>query len=270
MPIELESPINRITEKEFHELDFRIMRIAFDIHNDLGRFYDEKIYQAELERRCSKAGIETTREFQIKLIHKDYTKPLFIDLLLNKGTVYELKTMKSIVDPNRIQTLNYLYATDTQHGKLMNFRPKSVEHEFVSTQLNHSKRRNIEVHDPAWAKTCYTEKLRHLVIDLLYDWGAFFDTDIYLDALCHFLGGKEKVLRKISIKSGDVTLGTQTIPLLTEDHAFCLTSVSKDIPAYKKHLARFLKHAQLEALHWVNLNRSSIGFTSLSNESFCP
>jgi len=34
MPIELQHPIQQISEKEFHELDYEIMRMAFATHSD--------------------------------------------------------------------------------------------------------------------------------------------------------------------------------------------------------------------------------------------
>lgn len=46
MPISINHLIKEFSEKEFHDLDYRIMNLAFQAHNDLGRFYDEKIYQA--------------------------------------------------------------------------------------------------------------------------------------------------------------------------------------------------------------------------------
>ena len=270
MPIELQHPIQQIPEKEFHELDYEIMRMAFDAHNDLGRFYDETIYQNELDRRCREAGIPSTKEFETKLIHKDFKKSLFLDLLVNSSSVYELKATKAIVEPNRIQALNYLFTTNTQNGKLINFRPPSVEHEFVSTNLTHEKRKSFSIDDRDLERGNSTNQIREILSDLLNDWGAFFDTDIYLDALCHFLGGKESVIRPIAIHSKNILLGQQPMPHLSDTEGFCLTSLTKNIPAYKNHLTRFLKHTGLESIHWINFNHSKIQFSSLKKKSFCP
>ena len=87
MPILLQTPTNRIPEQEFHDLDYEIMKQVFSIHNDFGRFYDENIYQAELQRRCNHAGMNAIREFEITLAHKGYEKSLFIDLLINHSVV---------------------------------------------------------------------------------------------------------------------------------------------------------------------------------------
>jgi GxxExxY protein len=270
MPIFLQHPIQQISDKSFHELDYEIMKVIFQIHNDLGRFYDEGIYQAELQRRCKSCGIGTTREFEIKLIHESFEKTLFIDFVIANSTVYELKATKTLVSPNRTQTLNYLFATNTQHGKLANFGTKSVEHEFVSTQLNHDKRKAFFIDERAWSTNSLTEQLRDILIDLLKQWGTFFDTGIYLDGLCHFLGGKELIIRDTIIYNENTKLGTQKIPHLSDQQAFCLTSVSNNISAYKRHLIRFVKHTKLDYLHCINFNNANIQFTSLKRESFCP
>ena len=270
MPIHLQHPIQQIPEKDFHELDYEVMRMAFATHSTLGRFYDERIYQTELERQCRTAGIAITKEFEIKLIHNGFKKPLFIDLLINRSSVYELKATQAIAEPNRMQTLNYLFATNTQHGKLINFRPKSVQHEFVSTQLDTDKRHAIKIVDKCWVKTNQSDNLRALTTDLLKDWGAFFDTDIYFDAICHLLGGKDSILRNIDITNKNTLLGRQKAPHLSDSEIFSLTSVTKNIDAYQNHLIRFLKHTSVDSIHWINFNRSTINFTTLTRKLFCP
>lgn len=67
MPVQLKQPIQCITEQEFHDLDFQIMRWAFDAHNQLGRFYDEKIYQNELLNTCRDNGL--IAETELKNLH---------------------------------------------------------------------------------------------------------------------------------------------------------------------------------------------------------
>ena len=57
MPVELESTIRAISQDEFHRLDYIVTSCAFAVHNDYGRFWNEKIYQAELAFRCRQAGL---------------------------------------------------------------------------------------------------------------------------------------------------------------------------------------------------------------------
>lgn len=51
MPITTRIPLRRLTQEEFSEVAYEVMRHVFDIHNELGRFFDEKIYKRELAHR---------------------------------------------------------------------------------------------------------------------------------------------------------------------------------------------------------------------------
>ena len=269
MPIVLPHSIDALSERDFHKLDYSVMALAFEVHNQWGRFYDEQIYQNELEQRCLNKGLEIENELEIRLTHKDYSKSLFIDLLIN-GSVYELKTINSIQEPQRIQTLDYLFATNTRHGKIINFRPTSVEHEFVSTTLDHENRRLFRIQDSRW--NGYSEKarkLKSLMLDILNDWGAFFDTHLYMETLIHFLGGEQKVIRPIGIKNGNRQLGYQKLACLSDSEFFLITAAKNDTKRYETHLNRLLAHTPFEHLHWINLNRSTIQFATLEKKSFC-
>ena len=48
MPVTLAVPIRRLSQAEFGEFSYEVMRHVFAIHNDLGRFFDEAIYKSEL------------------------------------------------------------------------------------------------------------------------------------------------------------------------------------------------------------------------------
>ena len=62
MPVECSVEINPVGQERFHAIDRVVMRHAFDIHNTLGRFCDERIYQEELARRCRAGDFDVHRE----------------------------------------------------------------------------------------------------------------------------------------------------------------------------------------------------------------
>ena len=84
-----------------------------------------------------------------------------------------------------------------------------------------------------------------MVEDLVRDWGTFLDLNLYGDAIVHFRGGKENVVRRIEVFSGDTVLGGQNAHMLNDYVAYTLSAVTNDIPAYARHLCRFLRHSQL-------------------------
>jgi hypothetical protein len=58
MPVFINEKIERISQKEFHCIDEKIMKGVFYLHNDIGRFYDEKIYQNELNYIATQMGFQ--------------------------------------------------------------------------------------------------------------------------------------------------------------------------------------------------------------------
>ena len=48
MPVVIRAPLRPISQEEFGQVSFEVMRVVFEIHNELGRFFDEKIYKQEL------------------------------------------------------------------------------------------------------------------------------------------------------------------------------------------------------------------------------
>lgn len=270
MPIIPARPVSRISEEKFHELDFQIMKQAFGVHNRLGRFYNENIYKNALLEECLKAGMQAEAEFEVKLTHRNFSKSLFIDLLIEESTVYELKTVKAIHEANRIQAIDYLFLTNTKHGKLVNFRPPSVEHEFVSTSLSCQDRKAIAVKTDHWTEPTDTAShIKTLFLDILHDWGAFLNTAIYQEALYFFLGGENALIRPVEIWNRDHLVGHHKVPVINDTETFCLTSSTKDIFSLKAHLSRFLSNTRLETMYWINLNRFAVEFYTLENKSFC-
>lgn len=264
MPILLPETLLPLPEQEFQKLDYEIMAIAFEVHNQLGRLYDEQIYQNELREQCIRKGLKTADEYEIQLLHKDYKKPLYIDLLI-ENCVYELKTIQAIREPHRMQTLNYLFATNTRHGKIINFRPASVEHEFVSTTLDHVARKQFSIQTKTWTPSSKrAEQLGQLMMELLDDWGAFFDSHLYEEALVYLLGGNERVEQAVNIKNETRVLGKQKLNTLSDTEFFIITSARNHFQQHKSLLKRLLNHTPFKNLYWINLNHSEIEFSTLS------
>lgn len=266
MPVCVQQKIQAMTEQSFYDLDFKIMNWAFKILNQMGRFFDEKIYKNKLAEICRSNGVSADTEVAIELTHQNFSKTLYIDLLVQCGAVYELKTASSIISDHRIQTLDYLFLTNIQHGKIINFRTPSVTHEFVSTGLTSEKRKMFSIHESDQFKESSTaQKLKKAAIGLFNDWGLFLDTTLYKEALCHLIGNGTDLLGPVSVTTGETVLGRQNIPFISPRESFCVSSVTENPGSYREHLLRFLRHTDLRYLHWINLCRSDVYFTSLEN-----
>ena len=265
MPVKYQFEVRHISEQEFHELDYQLMGLAFSIHNEFGRLWSERIYQKELRRRCLEAGvIDVLIEAPIEISYKDFLKRYYVDLLVNHAIAYEVKVAKTLDSGHQKQLLNYLFLLGLQYGKLINFGAASVEHRFVSTTLTDQDRFNFSIKDSAWqnldADSCW---LKDLLIELLHDWGAFLSPSLFYDAIAHFRGGEENIMQNVEVVSGSHSLGRQKVYALNSDIAFKLTSITRNIHYYEKHLTRFLCHTRLKAFQWINFNHHHIEFKTL-------
>src|SRR5262245_18774383 len=146
MPIHVESQIYVYGQEEFHAIDWRIMRIVFDVHNEFGRFLDETLFKREIAARCVSLGIRPAQlEVRIRVVHESFIKDYFMDMLVAGGVLIEAKTVEQLTPAHRNQALNYLLLAGLHHGRLLNLRTERVQFEFVSTRLTHELRRQFSV-----------------------------------------------------------------------------------------------------------------------------
>src|SRR5437667_11223204 len=118
MPVTLRIPIRRLSQAEFGELAYSVMGCIFEIHHDLGRFFDEKIYKRELANRFADVQLE----FPIEVSHASFRKLQYIDVLVAGDGPFELKTIEAISPRHSAQLLHYMILAELCHGKLVNLR----------------------------------------------------------------------------------------------------------------------------------------------------
>jgi hypothetical protein len=84
MPIQVGAEIRRMEDEEFKARVYDVMRHVFDVHNELGRLFHEKIYQREVAFRARDAQ----REVPIEVRFDDFSKTYYLDLLIGGGGNY--------------------------------------------------------------------------------------------------------------------------------------------------------------------------------------
>lgn len=209
MPIEVNRPIQHFNEEQFKELDRRLLRVIFDVHNNFGRFLDEELYKREIAARIIERRIgRVDREVRITVSHESFQKVYRMDLLVASGLIIELKAAEVLNPAHQTQTYNYLFLSGIQHGLLVNMRPDQVQFDYASTKLTWETRYEFSVIDTDWQPLNSTgEWLKTKTVELLHDWGAFLEYPLYQAAITHFLGGKQNVVRPVNVMSGDRVLG---------------------------------------------------------------
>jgi GxxExxY protein len=102
MPIKTRIPIRPISQPEFRDVSFEVMRHVFAIHNELGRFFDEKIYKRELAHRLPGVHLEEPVDVTFDSFQKKY----FIDVLVGDGALFEFKAAETLAGRHRAQLLH--------------------------------------------------------------------------------------------------------------------------------------------------------------------
>lgn len=136
MPICLPAGLRRLSDPEFKQVAYEVMQLVFAVHHELGWLFDESVYQAALAQRIR----DSEREVPIEVSFETFRKLYYLDLVVAHGAVFEFKAAETIVDRHRAQLLNYLMLAELPHGKLVNFRGETVQHEFVNATLGRIER----------------------------------------------------------------------------------------------------------------------------------
>lgn len=264
MAVSVDMELVRVSQEEFGAIAYRVMREVFAVHGELGRLFDEKVYQRALAARVE----DLKSEVRIDVMHRDFCKSYFMDAVVARSAVFELKAVESLSSRHRSQLLNYLLLTELQHGKLVNFGTERIEHEFVNATLTLADRRHFAVDDSGW---CATEGFgtseKSLACELLQDWGTGLARALYEEALVHFLGGHEQVLREIDVCMRDFPVAKQTVALCAPRTAIRLTTFENDDKAFAQHLISFLNSTKLDAIQWINIARNQLTFRTLHSSA---
>ena len=259
MSIVVHADIHPLDQAEFGRIAYRVMDRVFAVHNEMGRYFDEAIYRDAVARRVPNSQTEVLIEVRFD----DFVKKYYMDLLVDAGAVFELKTVRALGAAHRSQLLNYLLLTGQSHGKLINLHPELVEHEFVNTRLTRADLTAFRVVDHGWK----AGDLKTWLVSLLRDVGAGLDVFLYEAAVTHYCGGEEAVVREIEIFDDGRTLGSQKVRLAAPGWAVKVTAIDESgVCHFEGHTRRFLDHTKLKGFHWINVTREVVSFKSIEKD----
>lgn len=112
----------------FDDCTGQIIGLAFDAHNELGSGFQEVVYQRALALELTAAGLEFTREADIRIYYKGkHIDTRRVDFVIG-DCIVEIKARKELLPEDYIQTLNYLKASGYRVALLINFGGQRVEH----------------------------------------------------------------------------------------------------------------------------------------------
>jgi len=99
-----------------------IIGSSFKVHKVLGSGFLEKVYENALRIDLVKLGLRVKQQEPIKVWYEgqvvgDYCA----DLLVEERIIVELKAVQALTKEHEVQLVNYLSATKTDIGLLINF-----------------------------------------------------------------------------------------------------------------------------------------------------
>lgn len=104
------------------ELTKSIIGIYYNVYNELGYGFLEKVYHRAMIIELNKNGYEVEHQKKIEVFYKNEVVGIYIpDLIINKSVILELKCVEYLIEAHENQLINYLKATDCEVGLVLNF-----------------------------------------------------------------------------------------------------------------------------------------------------
>lgn len=111
-----------------------IIGAFFDVYNELGFGFLEKVYKLALERELIARGRTVGREVSVPIYYKgEILTRHRTDLMVDKRVVVEVKSTYVLPPMTRRQTLDYLSATRIQVALILHFGPEAKFYRLVNS-----------------------------------------------------------------------------------------------------------------------------------------
>jgi len=102
-----------------------ILKTFYEVYNELGYGFLERVYQNALYIELKSKGLDVIPLKKIKVYYKgNVVGDYYADLIVENIIILELKAVEYIVEQFENQLLNYLRGTDCEVGLLLNFGKK--------------------------------------------------------------------------------------------------------------------------------------------------
>jgi GxxExxY protein len=106
------------------ELTSAIIKAFYDVYNELGYGFLEKVYENALLLELRERGHQVVQQAPLSITyHGVKVGEYHVDLLVNDCVILELKAADSLAPEHEAQLLNYLKASGIKVGLLLNFGP---------------------------------------------------------------------------------------------------------------------------------------------------
>ena len=110
---------------QFENTTRNIIGVFYEVYNQLGTGFLEKVYENALLIELKSRGLEVNSQQPIKVLYKGKTVGAYLaDIVVEKKVICEIKAIQILRPEHEAQLINYLKATGIKVGLLLNFGPK--------------------------------------------------------------------------------------------------------------------------------------------------
>ena len=103
----------------------QIIGVFYQVYNELGYGFLERVYQNALFLAFREAGFEVEVRKKIKVWFRGHeVGEYYADFIINNTVILELKATEVLAEEYESQLLNYLRGTEIEVGLLLNFGKK--------------------------------------------------------------------------------------------------------------------------------------------------
>jgi len=107
------------------ELTFKIIRVFYDVYNELGHGFLESTYASAMVVALQEAGLRPNPELSVPVWFRGRKiGQYFADFVVDNKILLELKAARNLESAHEAQLLHYLRATEIEVGLLLNFGSK--------------------------------------------------------------------------------------------------------------------------------------------------
>ncbi|MFV0265636.1 MAG: GxxExxY protein, partial [Draconibacterium sp.] len=103
-----------MSKAEIEKVGKQIVDATFEVHSELGPGLLESVYEICLVEELQRRGLLVERQVKLPVVYKgkELQKDFFIDILVEKEIVVELKAVEVLLPVHEVQTLTYMKLAD--------------------------------------------------------------------------------------------------------------------------------------------------------------
>ncbi|MBV6484403.1 MAG: hypothetical protein KFKLKKLM_00907 [Flavobacteriales bacterium] len=114
-----------MTELLHKDITDKIIKAFYEVYNELGYGFLEKVYENALLIELMAIGLSCEKQKKINVFYDgQLVGEYYADIVVNEIVIIELKAAETLCEEHEFQLINYLKATEIEVGLLLNFRKK--------------------------------------------------------------------------------------------------------------------------------------------------